>query len=167
MSDMTKYKKLYICLPKLTYLPCMWWSLARSLKGSLPLWHQNRKPRENDEELSQYIVAWSMSSTNANEQVLGRPRQQPGSAYEECRRRKLRCDREYHQCGICVDAGIPCNVRTSNPPRGPKKGHLKALRSQISKGLAINDILERYLTVILYHNGVGNPSRWVTRWSHY
>ncbi|KAL5000326.1 hypothetical protein BDV10DRAFT_200099 [Aspergillus recurvatus] len=59
-------------------------------------------------------------------------RQQPGSACDDCRKRKLRCDREQPQCGNCAEAGIPCSIRTTRPPRGPKKGHLRALRQQIA-----------------------------------
>ncbi|KAK3936680.1 pyrimidine pathway regulatory protein 1 [Diplogelasinospora grovesii] len=59
------------------------------------------------------------------------PRQQPGSACEECRKRKLRCDRAKPQCGTCADAGVPCEVSTQRLTRGPKRGDLKALRSRI------------------------------------
>ncbi|KAI9879284.1 MAG: hypothetical protein M1830_009014 [Pleopsidium flavum] len=58
-------------------------------------------------------------------------RQQPGSACEECRKRKLRCDRQRPQCGTCSDAGITCEVNTHCLPRGPRKGNLKALRSRV------------------------------------
>lgn len=57
-------------------------------------------------------------------------RQRPGSACEECRRRKLRCDRQ-PQCGNCVEAGVVCTTTTVRPARGPKKGHLKALKGRI------------------------------------
>ncbi|KAF2258797.1 hypothetical protein CC78DRAFT_525764 [Lojkania enalia] len=60
-----------------------------------------------------------------------RPRQQQGSACESCRRKKLRCDRGQPSCMACVSAGVPCVMRSSCPPRGPKKGHLKELRNQI------------------------------------
>ncbi|KAH8879031.1 hypothetical protein GQ53DRAFT_856499 [Thozetella sp. PMI_491] len=59
------------------------------------------------------------------------PRQQPGLACEECRRKKLRCDRKQPVCGNCLDAGIMCEVITDRLPRGPRKGTIKALRSQI------------------------------------
>lgn len=59
-------------------------------------------------------------------------RQRPGSACEECRRRKLRCDRQ-PQCGNCVEAGVVCTTTTVRPARGPKKGHLKALKGRIGK----------------------------------
>ena len=58
-------------------------------------------------------------------------RQLPGSACDECRSRKLRCDRQRPQCGTCSDAGIPCKVNTKPVRRGPKKGVLKALRSRV------------------------------------
>ncbi|KAM7195353.1 pyrimidine pathway regulatory protein 1 [Naviculisporaceae sp. PSN 640] len=58
-------------------------------------------------------------------------RQQPGCACEQCRKRKLRCDRQRPQCGTCAEAGIVCEVNTNRQARGPKKGDLKALRSRI------------------------------------
>ncbi|KAL8759483.1 MAG: hypothetical protein Q9184_003608 [Pyrenodesmia sp. 2 TL-2023] len=59
-------------------------------------------------------------------------RQQPGSACEECRKRKLRCDRQKPQCGTCLDADIICIFNTKRLRRGPKQGGgLKALRSRI------------------------------------
>ncbi|KAK3898828.1 fungal-specific transcription factor domain-containing protein [Staphylotrichum tortipilum] len=63
----------------------------------------------------------------------GHSRQLPGSACEECRKRKLRCDRQRPQCGTCVDAGIACEVNNNRLARGPKKGDLKALRSRIGE----------------------------------
>ncbi|KAH8799820.1 fungal-specific transcription factor domain-containing protein [Xylogone sp. PMI_703] len=58
-------------------------------------------------------------------------RQQPGSACEECRKRKLRCDRQKPKCGTCLNSGIKCEVKTDRLPRGPKRGSLNALRSRI------------------------------------
>jgi hypothetical protein len=46
--------------------------------------------------------------------------------------RKLRCDRQ-SPCNNCVDAAVECHVDTSPAQRGPKKGHLKALRYRIGK----------------------------------
>ncbi|KAI1413390.1 fungal-specific transcription factor domain protein [Hypoxylon sp. FL1857] len=59
------------------------------------------------------------------------PRQQPGYACEECRKKKLRCDRQRPQCGACANAQIPCEVNDRRVPRGPKKGSIGALRSRI------------------------------------
>ncbi|KAK3318199.1 fungal-specific transcription factor domain-containing protein [Apodospora peruviana] len=59
------------------------------------------------------------------------PRQQPGCACEQCRKRKLRCDRQRPQCGTCAEAGIVCEVNSNRQARGPKKGDLKALRTRI------------------------------------
>ncbi|KAF2789165.1 hypothetical protein K505DRAFT_410481 [Melanomma pulvis-pyrius CBS 109.77] len=50
---------------------------------------------------------------------------------ESCRSKKLRCDRGQPSCMACVAAGVPCVMRSSCPPRGPKKGHLKEIRNQI------------------------------------
>ena len=62
-----------------------------------------------------------------------RSRQKPGSACEECRRRKLRCDRQRPQCGVCMEMGVECTIDPARPSRGPKKGHMKALRTRIGK----------------------------------
>ncbi|OQE38642.1 hypothetical protein PENCOP_c008G00693 [Penicillium coprophilum] len=59
-------------------------------------------------------------------------RQQPGLACEECRKKKLRCDRRRPQCDQCEDSGTACLVNQLRSPRGPKKGHLKALRNRIA-----------------------------------
>ncbi|KAI2610509.1 hypothetical protein GGR54DRAFT_369377 [Hypoxylon sp. NC1633] len=61
-----------------------------------------------------------------------RARQQPGSACHECRRRKLRCDRQKPQCGACQTSGAACIVPDIKPARGPKRGHLKALQARIT-----------------------------------
>ncbi|KAK0715944.1 fungal-specific transcription factor domain-containing protein [Lasiosphaeris hirsuta] len=71
------------------------------------------------------------TSISKGDSMSGQPRQQPGSACEECRKRKLRCDRQRPQCGTCADAGIVCEVNNNRLARGPKKGDLKALRSRI------------------------------------
>ncbi|KAI5863948.1 fungal-specific transcription factor domain protein [Durotheca rogersii] len=59
------------------------------------------------------------------------PRQQPGYACEECRKKKLRCDRQRPQCGACANAQVQCEVNDRRVPRGPKKGSIGALRSRI------------------------------------
>ncbi|KAF9252529.1 transcriptional regulator family: Fungal Specific TF [Penicillium roqueforti] len=59
-------------------------------------------------------------------------RQQPGLACEECRKKKLRCNRRRPQCNQCEDSGTVCLVNQVRSPRGPKKGHLKALRNRIA-----------------------------------
>ncbi|KAI6086316.1 fungal-specific transcription factor domain protein [Hypoxylon rubiginosum] len=59
------------------------------------------------------------------------PRQQPGYACEECRKKKLRCDRQRPQCGACANAQVKCEVNDRRVPRGPKKGSIGALRSRI------------------------------------
>ncbi|KAI1379515.1 fungal-specific transcription factor domain-containing protein [Hypoxylon crocopeplum] len=59
------------------------------------------------------------------------PRQNPGPACQQCRIRKLRCDRQ-KPCGGCVDSGVSCHTDSTPPQRGPKRGHLKVLRSRIA-----------------------------------
>ncbi|KAI0890812.1 fungal-specific transcription factor domain-containing protein [Annulohypoxylon nitens] len=59
------------------------------------------------------------------------PRQQPGIACDECRKRKLRCDRGRPKCETCFNSGIECVRTTARLPRGPRKGFLKDLRAHI------------------------------------
>ncbi|KAK3681625.1 hypothetical protein B0T22DRAFT_433896 [Podospora appendiculata] len=59
-------------------------------------------------------------------------RQQPGFACEECRRRKARCDRGRPKCGFCTETGTTCVIVDKRQQRGPKKGQLNAMRSQIA-----------------------------------
>ena len=74
-----------------------------------------------------------MSSTpaSAGRSLPTQPRQKPGAACEECRRRKLRCDRQQPQCGSCVDDEVECIFSPTNSSRGPKRGHLKLLQTRI------------------------------------
>ncbi len=67
---------------------------------------------------------------------IGR-RQQAGFACEECRRRKARCDRARPKCGYCLETDAVCIVINKKIQRGPKKGHMTALRSQIGSGTFI------------------------------
>lgn len=60
-----------------------------------------------------------------------RGRQRPGAACDECRRRKLRCDGQQPQCSVCRDTEVVCEV-TQRSARGPKKGHLKALKNRVA-----------------------------------
>ncbi|KAI2466199.1 putative Zn(II)2Cys6 transcription factor [Annulohypoxylon bovei var. microspora] len=52
-------------------------------------------------------------------------------ACEECRRKRIRCDRGIPQCMSCATSGKTCVVRDSCPRRGPKKGYLKTLENMI------------------------------------
>ncbi|CBF86054.1 hypothetical protein AN2036.2 [Aspergillus nidulans FGSC A4] len=65
--------------------------------------------------------------------MSGQQRQQPGIACEECRRRRIRCDRIRPQCTACATSGVECIVRDSCPPRGPRKGYLKTLQKRIEE----------------------------------
>lgn len=71
-----------------------------------------------------------MFSPSSDGESNTRPRQKPGSACEECRRRKLRCDRERPQCGVCFESNVACKIGTFRA-RGPRRGHLKALKTRI------------------------------------
>ncbi|KAI0903560.1 fungal-specific transcription factor domain-containing protein [Ustulina deusta] len=59
-------------------------------------------------------------------------RQKPGAACEECRRKKVRCDRQRPQCGFCHTSGVECHVTALRPARGPKTGYLKGLQERIA-----------------------------------
>lgn len=75
--------------------------------------------------------------------TASRGRQRPGAACDECRRRKLRCDGQQPRCGICQDTGVACEV-TQRGVRGPKKGHLKALKNRV---VHLEAMLESRLSV--------------------
>lgn len=64
--------------------------------------------------------------------TTGRTRQQPGLACDECRARKLRCDRQRPACSLCQSLGSECVRASTSLPRGPKKGHMRILQSKIS-----------------------------------
>ncbi|KAL3435971.1 fungal-specific transcription factor domain-containing protein [Aspergillus tetrazonus] len=64
-------------------------------------------------------------------------RQRPGSACEECRRRKVRCDRQRPQCQVCYEGGLDCKISTTRLPRGPRKGQLRTLRTRIGRLLNV------------------------------
>ncbi|KAF2151099.1 hypothetical protein K461DRAFT_166727 [Myriangium duriaei CBS 260.36] len=72
------------------------------------------------------------NSNTDEERSTNTSRQQPGLACEQCRARKLRCDRTQPQCASCKSLGISCNPSTVRQPRGPKKGHIKAMQSRLS-----------------------------------
>ncbi|KAI1736437.1 fungal-specific transcription factor domain-containing protein [Xylaria scruposa] len=59
-------------------------------------------------------------------------RQKPGAACEQCRRKKVRCDRQRPQCGFCRASGVECHVTALRPARGPKTGYLKSLQERIA-----------------------------------
>ncbi|KAJ5788395.1 hypothetical protein N7457_003385 [Penicillium paradoxum] len=58
-------------------------------------------------------------------------RQQNSLACEECRSRKLKCDMSEPQCGSCCNLGLTCIANPLRRPRGPRKGHVKILKSRI------------------------------------
>ncbi|THY11162.1 hypothetical protein D6D02_05933 [Aureobasidium pullulans] len=62
----------------------------------------------------------------------GRTRQLPGLACDECRARKLRCDRQRPTCSLCESIGVECVRASTSLPRGPKKGHMRILQSKIN-----------------------------------
>ncbi|KAH7241985.1 fungal-specific transcription factor domain-containing protein [Fusarium tricinctum] len=51
---------------------------------------------------------------------------------DECRRRKLRCDAQQPRCGFCLRSNLACEA-SSRGKRGPKRGHLNALRSRLGQ----------------------------------
>lgn len=85
----------------------------------------------------------TVSSTSPNGHSS---RQRPGSACEECRRRKVRCDRQRPQCQVCYESGLECKISTTRLPRGPRKGQLRTLRTRIGRSLLVkssNTLAER------------------------
>lgn len=58
-------------------------------------------------------------------------RQHPGSACEECRRRKARCDRSRPSCSGCSELGKVCIFNDQRAQRGPQKGQIRALRDRV------------------------------------
>ncbi|KAJ5764572.1 hypothetical protein N7533_003253 [Penicillium manginii] len=58
-------------------------------------------------------------------------RQAQGLACDECRARKLRCDRVRPICGTCETLEIDCTPNNARQPRGPRKGYLRTLQSRI------------------------------------
>lgn len=97
----------------------------RLSSSSLPSSTRNRNPVifSGVLSMSSAIATEVRSSTNHRHQT-------PKTACDECRRRKLRCDGKKPQCGVCVDTGVVC-ATTQRGVRGPKKGHLRALKSHI------------------------------------
>ncbi|KAH7234145.1 hypothetical protein B0J15DRAFT_517419 [Fusarium solani] len=55
-----------------------------------------------------------------------------GTACDECRRRKQRCDGQQPACRVCQESGLICQT-TQRGTRGPKKGYIKALKDRVSE----------------------------------
>ncbi|KAL3442731.1 fungal-specific transcription factor domain-containing protein [Aspergillus insuetus] len=70
------------------------------------------------------------SAPSQPQQTKRRLRQSPGAACEECRRRKLRCDRKMPQCGVCAATSVVCKFNHSRSV--PKKRNLQQLQQQIA-----------------------------------
>ncbi|KAI1369831.1 hypothetical protein F5Y08DRAFT_2993 [Xylaria arbuscula] len=60
-------------------------------------------------------------------------RQQPGSACDECRRKKERCDRQRPRCGHCEKAQIVCRF---NEKRHPLRKSTRYTTNEIKYRLA-------------------------------
>ncbi|KAK3376219.1 fungal-specific transcription factor domain-containing protein, partial [Lasiosphaeria ovina] len=86
-------------------------------------------------------------------------RQNPGPACQHCRMRKFRCDRQ-RPCGGCVDAGLRCRFDSTPPQKGPKKGHLKLLRSRIGKQLPVNDNKQERDRDLTLHHALDKELSW-------
>ncbi|CBF88304.1 hypothetical protein AN1029.2 [Aspergillus nidulans FGSC A4] len=71
-----------------------------------------------------------------------RGRQQPGFACEECRRRKARCDRVRPKCGFCTENELQCVFVDKRQQRGPIKGQITSMQSQLA---TLRWQLDRYL----------------------
>ncbi|KXT00043.1 hypothetical protein AC578_4864 [Pseudocercospora eumusae] len=66
------------------------------------------------------------------EKATHQSRQQAGAACEQCRERKLRCERGVTTCKHCKERGVECRRPSAGQPRGPKKGQVRMLQSRIS-----------------------------------
>lgn len=86
-----------------------------------------------------------------------KPRQRPGSACQECRRRKLRCDGQRPQCQACAQSGAQCIAIVTHAQRGPKKGHVKALETRLGT-LPDPDFAICALADIMNHSYAGAAS---------
>lgn len=62
--------------------------------------------------------------------VSGRALPRLGTACDECRRRKQRCDGQQPACRVCQESGLTCQT-TQRGARGPKKGYIKALKDRV------------------------------------
>jgi hypothetical protein len=80
-----------------------------------------------------------MPETTATTKDPATQRQQPGLACKDCRNRKLRCDRR-QPCSGCKDLGIACVYRSTQRPRGPKKGQMKEMQCRLQ---ALESMLEQ------------------------
>ena len=69
-----------------------------------------------------------------------KPHNRAGHACEQCRRRKLRCDRSQPKCGLCEASNLECEI-TARPPRGPKRGYLKVLEDRVGERLLLDRVL--------------------------
>ena len=87
-------------------------------------------PSRDGPSLRSPIISYS---TGADERGKKRSRQRPGAACLECRNKKLKCDGKLPACGKCLDTGVACTGPATQEPRGPKRGHLKALQSKIGE----------------------------------
>jgi hypothetical protein len=79
-------------------------------------------------------------ASSASSAATRQTRQQPGLACNNCRDRKLRCDRQ-PTCGLCQSLGVECVRASSGLPRGPKKGHMRILQTKISKSEPFHSML--------------------------
>ncbi|KAL4972119.1 fungal-specific transcription factor domain-containing protein [Aspergillus desertorum] len=72
------------------------------------------------------------SPPEQQQQPKHRPRQSPGAACEECRRRKLRCDRKTPQCGVCAATGVVCQFNHTRGEQRSKKGNFQQLQQRMN-----------------------------------
>ncbi|KAF5620125.1 hypothetical protein F52700_11445 [Fusarium sp. NRRL 52700] len=68
-------------------------------------------------------------------------RQRNTTSCNECKRRKLRCDAQQPRCGFCLRSNTLCEA-SPRGKRGPKRGHLDALRSRLDQ---LEEMLQRRL----------------------
>lgn len=85
-----------------------------------------------------------------------RKRRRPALSCEQCRRRKIKCDRTY-PCGQCIQSkAAAC---TYSPGSVPKSGHVNEGAAQRAKGTTQVPIGEPTISPWATNNGVSIPNR--------
>lgn len=89
-----------------------------------------RLPPSSDDASSTPTSHFCLMPRSSETDAMSQPTVRGRQACDECRRRKLRCDGQQPQCRVCRETGVVCEI-TQRAVRGPKKGHLKALKNRV------------------------------------
>ncbi|KAH8196236.1 hypothetical protein TruAng_009593 [Truncatella angustata] len=77
------------------------------------------------------------------------PRQQPGYACEECRKKKLRCDRKRPQCSACANSGISCRVFEKRASRNSSTKTVQDTVETLRNRVGMSSLPDLMLTDVL------------------